>query len=868
MQNAYKKRINIHRKRVIGIILIAIIAFIPIINNFEPTYEPMSTMEIGRKTIIDTSVMRKSPLGLQATPSSTADYFVLYSNWTTQNSLVVFKNNQFLTEIPFNDTNSVVYKKIVDDVDNDGKPEIILTTDSYGKIYLIEGDTFQITYSYDISINNNQAAIVELVVRDINGDGNKEIVLGVKSFESSVPGGVYIFNSSLSLLAKIAPLTPTVSRSGPHRFWIRDIDNDGDLDMVLFYGNYQYGNYGTSQPHFMVLDISNMTNPTVLYQWQKSLYGMTWASLGKYLGEWVVFYGGWGYDNLYANFLLNGSALWTKPISSGADIPVYYIGTVPGLNGNYIFTHATSYGDASITYYMLNVSDGSTVWSITRTGRGWIPESIYDYDSDGDLELSLTLWKSSTNNFLVVNLKTGSVEQEINTYNTFRKTSSMTIFRNDDPTQRRNFDIDGDGLTDFIVFKNSTHFGKLNPNGTITNLYDVSKYSTTFDYAIYTYNLSSLTVTSDKTEYSGGEQVTLTANTGASTGESVTFEVRYPNGSLHSIWVNTTDAGGIATYSFTLPGIPTQGTYTAYASWNSQTASTTFNVTIPLTVNSPTDFSYEYGSTGNIIAWVATSSIPQSYTVYRNGVGVGSGSWVSGVSIDFNVDGLTLGTYNYTVVFSDQAGSTIIDTVFVTVVDTTNPTVDSPSDIAYYSGEVGNQITWNPSDLLPASYTITRNGTTVASGSWSGGAIVHSVDGLSVGIHEYVLTVFDSSGNSASDIVLVTVKPTDIIVLDSMTITGTLTADGTINVTLVISNYYATSQTVTIVVQILDPNGVPLTPQVITVTMNARSEGNVYSFIFNVNGSGTYLVQGIVLTALPSEGGKLILYASNSVTVI
>lgn len=849
----------------IGIAVIALMVFIPVTIDLRTVSNNIGASPTS-EGLIETPTSGTSLLKLNAL-SNGLDNYVLYSNWTSQTSLAVFKNGQYLTEIPFNDTNSFPYKIIADDIDNDGTPEIVLTTHPFGGIYIIEGDTFQISHSYDLSPNDYQAVVVELIVRDIDDNGAKEIIVGVESDQNAVTGGVYIFNSTLSLISKIAPLTPTTTRSGPHRFWIRDFDNDGDLDITLFYGNYQYGNYGSSQPHFMVLDISNITNPTVLYQWQKTLYGMTWASIGTYLGEWVVFYGGWGYDNLYANFLLNGSALWTKPITSGADIPPYFVGSVPGLNGMYLFTHTTSYSDASVTFYLLNVSDGSTVWSITRTGRGWIPELIADYDSDGDLELSLTLWGSSKTNFLVIDLRTGALEQEINSYNTYRKSSSMTYSKNEDPTQRRNLDIDGDGFTDFVVFKNSTHFGKLNPNGTISNLYNVGKHKVTYDYSIYSFNISALTIASDRGEYTSNEQVTLIATTSASAGESISFEVRYPNGSLHSVWVNTTDAGGIATYSFTLPSIPVQGTYTAYASWNSLTASTTFNVSISLTVNSPSDFSYEYGSTGNVIPWVGTSSIPQSYNVYRDGTAIASGSWLSGVSIDFNVDGLALGIYNFTIVLSDQSGSTVADTVFVTVVDTTAPTVDSPADIIYYAGETGNQIVWNPNDLLPDSYSITRNGTAVASGSWTGGSITQSIDGLAVGIYLFVLTVYDTSGNSVSDTVQVTVKPSDIIVLDAMTVSGSLTSGGTINVTLVLSNYYATSQNITIAVQILDPNGVPLPPQVITVVLNARSEGNVYSFIFAAGSSGTYQVQGIVLTALPSMGGSLILYSNDVANV-
>jgi hypothetical protein len=85
------------------------------------------------------------------------------------------------------------------------------------------------------------------------------------------------------------------------------------------------------------------------------------------------------------------------------------------------------------------------------------------------------------------------------------------------------------------------------------------------------------------------------------------------------------------------------------------------------------------------------------------------------------------------------------------------PTIDQPSNIAYAVGQTGYNITWLPSSLIPSMYSITRNGTIVASGSWSGTSITQSVDGLSAGRYIYTCTVNDTLSRSTSSSVQVQV---------------------------------------------------------------------------------------------------------------
>ncbi|MGY5852091.1 MAG: hypothetical protein RTU92_00830 [Candidatus Thorarchaeota archaeon] len=85
-------------------------------------------------------------------------------------------------------------------------------------------------------------------------------------------------------------------------------------------------------------------------------------------------------------------------------------------------------------------------------------------------------------------------------------------------------------------------------------------------------------------------------------------------------------------------------------------------------VTHPEDIIYTVGVTGNNFTWIMEDLNPSSYEVYVNGEMIGSGNWNARVaSIDLNVDDLTIGTYNYTIVLTDLGGNIITDQVIVTV---------------------------------------------------------------------------------------------------------------------------------------------------------------------------------------------------------
>jgi hypothetical protein len=90
------------------------------------------------------------------------------------------------------------------------------------------------------------------------------------------------------------------------------------------------------------------------------------------------------------------------------------------------------------------------------------------------------------------------------------------------------------------------------------------------------------------------------------------------------------------------------------------------------------DFSYVVGTTGNEIHWEVSDDNPLSYVVMKdlNVTPVASGLW-NGSDIIVNVDGLAVGSYNYTLALIDYSANFVMDSVVVTVVEAGTTTTSS-----------------------------------------------------------------------------------------------------------------------------------------------------------------------------------------------
>jgi len=162
-------------------------------------------------------------------------------------------------------------------------------------------------------------------------------------------------------------------------------------------------------------------------------------------------------------------------------------------------------------------------------------------------------------------------------------------------------------------------------------------------------------------------------------------------------------------------------------------------------------------ATGQTLTWKAYDLNPGTYGVAIDGEVAESGTWTSG-TVEYSIDDLELGLHHVVLVVYDLDMNSAGAGVWVEVVDdATSPSIDSPADLEMIEGSIGNNIIWTPEDKYPDRYDVHYNGSVIVSGDWGGSRIVVVVDGLHAGIHVVTLTVYDGTGNSASDEVTVTV---------------------------------------------------------------------------------------------------------------
>ncbi|MHA2170562.1 MAG: hypothetical protein ACXAB7_11770 [Candidatus Kariarchaeaceae archaeon] len=180
------------------------------------------------------------------------------------------------------------------------------------------------------------------------------------------------------------------------------------------------------------------------------------------------------------------------------------------------------------------------------------------------------------------------------------------------------------------------------------------------------------------------------------------------------------------------------------------------------------DFTHEQGSTLADILWNVTDFNPDIYTLYLNGTAADPLSWLSGDPVSVDLSDLIPGTYNFTVVFEDEYGNFVIDTVIVIVKDTTAPTLSSPADLNYQEGETGNILTWTVTDLNNGTFVVFKNETLISQATdwFIGDQIELNVDGLDIGTHIITIEFTDAYGNKATDTVIITVTTTSPIDTD------------------------------------------------------------------------------------------------------
>jgi hypothetical protein len=187
------------------------------------------------------------------------------------------------------------------------------------------------------------------------------------------------------------------------------------------------------------------------------------------------------------------------------------------------------------------------------------------------------------------------------------------------------------------------------------------------------------------------------------------------------------------------------------------------------TITGPGDQSTLFDAKNFTITWHLQDEYPSSVKVYVDGILNVTSSWVNSTyDYVYNVSALferfIIGNYEIKLVAFDQNSNFAEDTIDLRIYDNVTPVIEGPSPLEFYYTITGKSLSWNVTDEFVNKYRITDNQTEYASGDINPDepVITISLNGLNIGIHNFTFYANDTSGNTATYSVLVTVLRDDI----------------------------------------------------------------------------------------------------------
>jgi hypothetical protein len=179
-------------------------------------------------------------------------------------------------------------------------------------------------------------------------------------------------------------------------------------------------------------------------------------------------------------------------------------------------------------------------------------------------------------------------------------------------------------------------------------------------------------------------------------------------------------------------------------------------------INSPDNITFYLGDLGHNISWIIIDEsvgIP-SFTLYQNATAILNNTWISGQAVNFSVDNLTLGIYNFTIVVTDGYGVVVQDEVWVTILNVL-PIITQVPDLTIQYDVRNISVSWIVTDpnLNASIYTIYLNETVYSDGTWfSGQNISLGFANFTAGIYNITIIASDGYGAQVEDQVYVTIE--------------------------------------------------------------------------------------------------------------
>ena len=174
----------------------------------------------------------------------------------------------------------------------------------------------------------------------------------------------------------------------------------------------------------------------------------------------------------------------------------------------------------------------------------------------------------------------------------------------------------------------------------------------------------------------------------------------------------------------------------------------------------PADVYHEYGNMSEPLSWISTSNYAANYHLFLNGQKIRNNvPWNSGVEVSFPISSLKPGRYEFRIEFYDSFSNLNLDTVIVTVVDTTDPIVLGLNDAIYEIDNVqGKLLNFTIHEFSEFSYFVRINGNLLDFGNSSSYSL--NFNSLSLGHSIVSVTVIDSFGNQIEHLASIILQDT------------------------------------------------------------------------------------------------------------
>ncbi len=188
------------------------------------------------------------------------------------------------------------------------------------------------------------------------------------------------------------------------------------------------------------------------------------------------------------------------------------------------------------------------------------------------------------------------------------------------------------------------------------------------------------------------------------------------------------------------------------------------DIRVPV-ITTPGNQTFLFEAENITVTWVVEDEYPDDIQMKVDGIVVEYFDWINTTEYTYNFTGYGIGVYDLVLVVMDQNDNIAEDEITLTIHEVDVPVIVGPESAEYYITETGNTIQWNITDDYVNMFTVYRGSEELESGDINPDEpfVIVSIDGLSAGTYEYMLSANDTSGNTATHNVTVQVNGDDVV---------------------------------------------------------------------------------------------------------